>query len=191
MAAMFAPYSAFQNFSVLTIHESAVAVSPKAPKHVGFFNVFNSPAAKVSELFSVSSFIRGDVKKAKRKILMEVSSDFLKNNPGSARALNSKQTILALLTGFASKFEGEVPESAENIKPRKPDMTISPVGSSEIIAEAWYHSVVEGGDTEFNIRKFSEILREKKILSKDNKTDVEKGIYQTDTGQITDSLTDK
>ena len=185
MAAMFAPYSAFQNFSVLTIHESAVAVSPKAPKHVGFFNVFNSPAAKVSELFSVSSFIRGDVKKAKRKILMEVSSDFLKNNPGSVRALNSKQTILALLTGFASKFEGEVPESAENIKPRAPDMTISPVGSSEIIAEAWYHSVVEGGDTEFNIRKFSEILREKKILSKDNKTDVEKGIYQTDTGQIT------
>lgn len=183
--AVFAPYSAFQNFSTLVIHESAIAVKPTPPRHVGFFNVFNSPAAKVSELFSCAAFIRGDVKKSGKKILLNVSGDFLANNAASAYSVNSNQTQLSLLVGFASKFEGAIPESAEAIIPKAPDMKIIPTGSSEIIAEAWFHSVVDSKDKTFDLAKFVDVMRENKILSKENKTDIAKGIYQTDTGQIT------
>ena len=185
-AATFAPYSAFQNFSGLVIHAGGVPMTPKAPKHVGAFGVSESPVARVAELFSAAMYTRGDVEKARHRIEMEISDDFLKNSPLALRALNTTQTQLLLLTGFASKFQGEVPAVVRNVKLKPADMTITPVGGSETISEAWFESVVEGGaKNAFNIAKFVQAMRKKGILSPDNITDPDKGIFQSDTGQIT------
>ena len=185
LPAMFVPYSAFQNYSTLVIHETAVPYPNLKYKVIGFFNVCNSPAARASEVLATPVFIRGDVKKSRKRVVMNMTADFLKNNHISARMINGVQLNLALLTGFSASYEGAIPESLQHVKIKKPDMQISPAGSSEFLAEAWYHSIIENGDKFFDLPKFTQAMRKKNILNKKNITDVEKGIYQTDTNQIT------
>ena len=185
LPAMFVPYSAFQNYSTLVIHETAVPYPRLNYKVISFFNVCNSPTARVSEVLATPVFIRGDVKKARKKVVMQITKDFLKNNPASAKIINGKQLNLALLTGFSASYEGPIPDTLQHVNIKKPDMTIAPEGSSEFLAEAWFHSIIENGDKSFDLAKFSQAMRQKKILNKDNITDIEKGIFQTDTNQIT------
>lgn len=184
MPAMFAPYSAFQNFSGLTIHSDAIP-HRKPRRTVGPFSVYPSPVAQVSELFCSAMFIRGDVEPARHRIDMKVSDDFLQNNSRSVRGFNSLQTQILLLTGYANAFEGKVPEVLKNVKVKPADMETSPVGSSEIVAEAWFHSVKESGKSDFDLSKFVAEMRRKGILPPENKTDVARGVFQSDTGQIT------
>ena len=185
MPAMFVPYSAFQNYSTLVMHETAVPYPRLKYKTISFFNICNSPAARVSEVLATPVFIRGDVKKSRKKIVMQITKDFLKNNPTSARMINGVQLNLALLSGFSASYEGPIPDTLQHVKVKKPDMQIAPVGSSEFLAEAWFHAIIENGDKSFDLAKFTQAMRKKNILAKDNITNIEKGIYQTDTNQIT------
>ncbi|MBQ6534513.1 MAG: hypothetical protein IJI37_05020, partial [Opitutales bacterium] len=185
MAALFAPYSAFQNFSFLTLHEGAVPLPTAQGKFISFFNIYNSPACRASELLSSAAFIRGDVKKSRKTVRMNVSEKFLRDNPEAVRGFNLKQASVALLSGFVSTYEGEVPEPASGVKPRKPDLEMSPQGSTEFLAEAWFHSAIDNNNKTFDLEKFAEKMRQKGILPKGNKTDIAAGVYQTDTGQIT------
>ena len=190
--AMFASYSAFQNFSGLIIHQDAVPLRPTRPKLISFFQVEQSPVARAAELYSSAMFIRGDVKKAKHRVDLKISNKFLENTALSMKGVNSLQTQLLLLTGFTATFDGECPESLKGVKIPKADITITPVGGSEILSEAWFHSVVEDPNNQtFNLEKFTQVLREKKILPEDNITDVSKGIFQSETGQITMDSTKK
>lgn len=184
MPAMFAPLSAFQNFSGLTIHSDAVPYAQRWSRTMGAFKVYPSPVAQANELVSSAAFIRGDVQPARHRIDIAVSDDFLQNNTRSVRAFNSSQTQYMLLTGFGAAFGGDVPKAVKGVKFRPADMTLSPVGSSEIVSEAWYHSVKDGGGA-FDLEKFVSTMREKGILPPDNITDVKRGILQSDTGEIT------
>ncbi len=121
---------------------------------------------------------------ARHRIDIAVSDDFLQNNTRSVRAFNSSQTQYMLLTGFGAAFGGDVPKAVKGVKFRPADMTLSPVGSSEIVSEAWYHSVKDGGGA-FDLEKFVSTMREKGILPPDNITDAKRGILQSDTGEIT------
>ncbi len=184
--AMFAPYSAFQNFSGLTIHSDAIPHTRKWSGRVGAFAVFPSPVAQVAELFSSAMFIRGDVEPARHRVDIKVSDNFLTNNNRSVYAFSSVQTQCMLLTGFGTSYEGRVPDAVKKVKVKPADMVMTPVGSSEIVAEAWFHGVKEDGKvTEDFVEKMVEQMRTKGILSPDNKTDVKKGIFQSDTNQIT------
>ena len=183
MPAMFAPYSAFQNFSGLTIHADAVPYENRQ-KAVSPFAVFFSPVARASEFVATAAFIRGDVSPSRHRVDMKISPQYLAENDNATRALNGSQTRVLLLSGFANAFEGGVPEAVKKVSPKKADMEMSPQGSSSVVAEAWFHSVVDGKSGDFDMEKFVEKMREKGILSPDNITDVAKGIYQTDTEEI-------
>lgn len=186
----FAPYAAFQNMSMLTIHEGAVHtdvdLAYPSRKSLNPFRVNRSPILRASELMATSFFIRGDVKPFTKRVDLVISENYLKNNKlESFKAVNTEQTKLALVAGFATDCEVEPPAALRGVKIKPADIRMPPVGSSDTVMEAWFQDVVaneNGGG--FNLKAFVKKMRDKSILPKDNITDVDRGVFQSDTGEI-------
>ena len=184
LPATFAPLSAYQNFSGLTIHSDAVPLQNRENWQLGAFSVAQSPVARASELVASAMFIRGDVQPAKHRVDIKFSDDFLKNNLNATKAVSTFQSRIMMMTGYATAFEGKMPKAVQKVNLKPADFTISPIGSSEVLSEAWFHSVIDNKDAQFDLPTFVENMRKKGILSPDNKTDLKKGIFHTDTEQI-------
>ncbi len=185
--ALVAPYCAFQNFSVMTIHQDVPSMSGFVKKsHVGTFSVGLSPVMRASELMMSCFFMRGDVMPSRHRIDMNISEDYLKTF-SAQNAQNIEQTKIALLSGYASKFDKmDYRDELKKVKMKPADIEISPVDSSAIRQEEWFQEVISDGKaSQFDLAKFVEKMREKNILSFSNKTNIKKGIFQTDTQQIT------
>ena len=186
MASLFAPYSAYQNFSALVIHATAIDWTENGNKKLDFFNVKESPAIRSAELLSMCYFTRGDVKPSQKRVDMVLTKDFIENNRNALRGFGGAQMRIPLLTGFAVDVQGEpVPDAVKNVKVKPADIKVYPNGSSEVVTEGWFQEVVDSKDGTFSLEKFTGELRKRGILSADNITDVSKDIYQTDTKQIT------
>ena len=194
--ALIPAYSAFQNYSFLIIHEDVVVNSKKDSvkymRKMTPFQVAYSPALRAAEVFSSAMFMRGDVKPSKRRIDMRISKDYLQNNPAAVRQINVEQSKISMITGFATAHETPPRPALENVKVKKPDLEISPAGSSELRSEAWFQEVVDGGGKkDFDLSKFVAEMRRKNIISPDNITNPEERVFQTDTLQITANTYDK
>ncbi len=183
---LISPYCALQNFSVMTIHQDVISMSGtiKTPR-IGAFTVGTSPIMRASELMMSCFFMRGDVKASGHRVDMSVSDDFLKTSQAQ-HAQNIEQTKISLLSGYASKFKDmNFRKELCKVKTKPADIEISPMGSSEIRQEEWFQEVVnDGKSASFNLSKFVEKMREKKVLSPTNKTNIENGIFHSDTEQI-------
>ena len=193
----FAPYAAFQNMSMLTIHEDIVPsdVNGLLPPHLKLnpFRICRSPIVRASELLSACFFVRGDVARAKSRVDMVMAGEYFEKNPiESQKAVNSEQMKVALLTGFAVDCGGARPDSLKSLAPKPADMRMPPIGSSDTIMEAWFQDVVPNADGGgFDLRGFVAKMRENKILPAGNSTDISRGIFQTDTGEITMNVPEK
>ena len=180
---VFPAYAALQNFSAITcfIRSPEAKIAP-----MNSFTTANSPIARANELFSFCFFSRGDAKKAKHRIDIEITRDFLdKCGPGH-KAMRSDQTKLALVTGLATTFP-DIPARAAlaKVKIKPADFAIPPSGFSTVVANDWFAVTSESGEKSFDTVAFVKTLREKSVLPPENVTDVDKGIFQSDTGQIT------
>ncbi len=184
----FTPYAAFQNMSMLVIHENAVPAETNYgyTRRLNPFTVYRSPILRAAEVMSSCFFIRGDVKPSKKRVDIVISEDYLKNNKrASFKAMNTEQMKLSLLTALATDCQTPRPSRVSGAEVKPADMRISPIGSSDTIMEAWFHDVVlnkDGGG--FDLKGFVEKMRQKNVLPKDNITDIDNGIFQTDTGEI-------
>ncbi len=188
--ATFAPYCSFQNFSMLTLHEDAVPnkcnMEFKRGRKMGPFRASFSPLLRASEVFSTCFFVRADVKPARKRIDIKVTKDFLKNDYRRAqKAFNVTQTRLALLTGLRVDCEGEVPTAVKAVKVPAAAMRIDPIGSSNTRMDDWFQMLEEDANSKgFDVVSFVEKMRKRGILDEDNKTNIKKGIFHTDTNQI-------
>ncbi len=188
--ATFVPYCSFQDYSMITLHEGAVPnlanMKHKRFRKMGAFKAAFSPVLRASEVFTSGFYLRGDIKPAKNRIEMMVTKDFLKNNYRQAqKAFNVTQTRLGLLTGFRVNCEGDVPEMLKNVNPPAPAMKIEPIGSSATKMDDWFQSFeADANSVGFDIVDFVKKMRKRGILDDDNRTNIEKGIFHTDTNQI-------
>ena len=185
MMSLFAPYSAFQNFSTLVIHANAVEWKPRARKALSPFNVRESPAIRCAELFNQSFFMRGDIKPSERRVDMLVSKKFADENRNALYGFGGQQMRIPLMVGFAVKPDSPTPEALRGVKPKNADVEITPNGSSEVITAGWFQTLVDSNNGTFDISKFVEELKKRGILPRGNASDPANGVYQTDTGQIT------
>lgn len=185
VCALVAPYCAFQNFSIITVHQDPISYTGKYYNFIGAFAVGQSPVLRASELLNVCFFQRGDVKPSKHRVNMNITNQYLKT-PHAQKARNQEQTKIALLSGYTTVFEkGVLRDKLKCVKGAKADMEISPIGSSNVRSEEWFQEILNDGNGGFDLEKFVAKMREQGVLSADNKTDIKNGIFQTDTGQIT------
>ena len=185
MMTVFAPYSAFQNFSTLVIHADAIEWGRRDKKCLSPFNVRESPAIRAAEFFNQCFFMRGDVKPSNARVDMAISEKFVKENKRAIFGLGGQQMRIPLIVGFALRPEAKTPDALKNVKVKKADLEILPNGSSEVITEGWFQQVVDSNNGTFSLAKFVEELKKRGILSADNISDPDNGVFQTDTKQIT------
>ncbi len=169
---IFPAYSALQDYSILTVHDCAVFPDPKDP-----YNTTSNPIFRANEFLSHCMFMRGDVKKSPNRVDVVYSKDFVKKDGGMWRTPLLEQTKVAFLTGYATQWPS-IPKKGKHMGARiaKPAFKMQPESGK-------YLGSTSG--PEFNLSQFVSKLREAKILPQDNITDVEKGVYQSDTGEIT------
>ncbi len=159
---IFPAYSAYQDYDALIVFDAAVA--PRGGE-LGYFNVAENPIFRANDFINYFLFYRGDVKVSPNRVDLVSDKKTIETNPEIIR--NTKATIISLMTGFANRFP-----DARKIDERKSVVETPATLSIE-------------PSVNFSGSKFAKVLREKGILSKDNITDPDKRIYQTDTGEIT------
>lgn len=180
---VFAAYSALQGFDALMRQAYAVLINASDLK-MNQFSIGNNPVTRASEFLSACLFARGDVQKSPHLVELELSQEFTETGCTLRGAISPKDTLSSLVAGFCSAFPWaetlvDIPVS------RQPDLTIVPSGTARVNTQEWFSNVIdEGGDISY-IGKVVAEMKRKGILSPDNLTDPEKGIYQSDTGEIT------
>ncbi len=173
----FGAYSALNNFGGLMIHSDAVELS-RPYNLIRCFEVSDSPLARAGEFVNSMLFRRGDVKSSPNRIALAI--------PNSQwTGVSSEQGKLAFIANFAITFPG-LPRFHEVKNLREPDLVITPSGkSSQVVMHRLYADFTDHQDRSFSWKDTIALLKDKKIISPDNISDPENGIFQSDTKEIT------
>lgn len=174
---LFPAYAAFQDYAGLTLH--AVILNPtwKVDREM------NTYLDLMSEYLSLFAFQRGDVSPSRNlvELLVPKSSLYAK---GTDSAISTEQTRWSLLTRFAVRYEGCKPP-AEVIAPAPvPVMTFPLTGYAKVGGSAMFTETGVTQGAKFDPKPWIAALRTRGILSKNNQTDPEKGIWESDTGEL-------
>ncbi len=172
-------YSAFQGFSALLPHCLPVDFKPR---RIEPFRMGSNPIAKASNLLLYSLFMRGDVTPSKHNVSLQVAPELIQY----FQPVSPEQTKVALMTGFSMEFPGaERPEGVRKDVPR--DISIPATRTDGLYKPELDDAAGAGSgkDKVFSAAEFAETLRARGILGSGNISDPKKGIYQSDTGELT------
>ena len=183
---VFGAYSALQGFDAVAIHEGAAVA--KIEKENSAWTVGYSPVARANEFLRACLYLRGDVKQSGHHIRIDIPNSVL----DQYSTVSSQQDKIGLLCGLNIKFtDGK--SFISNVSPVQPEMVISPVGGAKAVGEntGWSVDTSDTTDSAFDLHKFTVLMRQKGILPGNNKTNVLKDVFQSDTGEITMRSRDK
>lgn len=176
---MFPAYAAFQKFSGIALHENAVVLDAKPNRDFDSF-----PTDRASEFIGVLLYSRRDVKPAQHLLTIEYPQSFLNEGKNLVMKANSDQTYVALMTGLGVDFPGIERYPRLQSKGWQPTLRMPPAGGSRDIVTEWFTQTVEDHRGLFDKQKCIEMLRRKNILPRDNLSNADQGIYQSETGEL-------
>lgn len=175
-------YAALNDWDSLAIHAGAVML--KNDRRASSFHAANNPVLRSGEFLSALFFLRRDVAPAKHKAAVALNKKYVFSIGNSAYALAPTQSRIGLLTNVATMFT-DLPRYDRVPEPQKPDLVFAPAGTGEIVWHGWFAQAKETAATDSSLEALVKTMRERGILSKDNRTDLAKEIYQSETGEIT------
>ena len=150
---------------------------------IGSFDIAPNPIQNANAFLQAHLYGRGDVKRSPHIVTLQIPNSFLFTSGNALQAASSEQTLLSLVTRFTIGFP-ELPLPEGTVIGRKPDMELPPAGLATITDHGWFASINETKDAKFSLEKAVEELRRRKVLSPKNRTDVKKGIFESDTEEI-------
>lgn len=174
---VFGAYGALQGWDSLGAHENLVMLYHMASP---MFNSSVDPISRASQLVSAFAWMRGDVKTAKHSVDYSVTPEMLYSKE-CLSAIGAEYSKISLLTKIGNSYPVKPFEPCAKITA---DLTIKPkefawTGGSE------YYAITKDMLKKGNILGgIVQNLRQKNILGKSNITDVRKGIFQSETGEI-------
>jgi len=184
-------YGAFQGFSQFITYTKSVV---KKPTPIDSFSAGSSPVMRANEVLAYLLFKRGDVARAKSRADIVLPARWFEKSLIARGPMNQDQAAVGLMVGLAAKLDG-LPRPSGLPKPevRPADIEFAPTDFSDVFPAGAYPNVDRScsDNGNFDIAKFARLLRSKKILPERNISDPSKGVYQTDTGQITMRARDK
>ena len=190
MPLTFTAYAVLNDFSTHMILCDPVWLKiPKMFLRANIFDVGRSPVQRAGEFFSSLYFLRGDVTPAPHRVDCAVSYKWLKESRFINGAASGEQGKLGLLTNYSQRFV-DLPRLKTAFAPPKADLTVAPAVGGEVTTDGWDNEIGEDIGS-YNLNDSVQLLRKKGILSADNITDPAKGIYQSETKQITMRRNDK
>ena len=176
-------YFSLQNFYGAQAHSRSV-VSKNLKKPIKSFTIGHSPIGRANEVLSSCLFMRKDVKASPHCVKLLVDRKYLDAGCNAARSVHSDQNKVALVCGFGLDYQGW-PKASGAIMNPKADMTMTPIRGATAAATGWTSYIAEKKSGKERISAIFRTMREKGILDKNNISDPTKGIFQSDTGEIT------
>lgn len=181
---VFGGYSALQGYGALEVHAQPVILDDVAGSRVGCFSVGTSPLLRAAQFLTACLFQRGDVRTSPNLVSVIVPRDFLERDANADQAVSSRQASLGLLTGYGLCFPDE-PAAPGSVS--RPEATLSfPIaGSSAIRSHDWFSEVVESKDGNFSLNAAVTAMKQRGILSPKNISAPDRGVFQSDTEELT------
>ncbi|MBC2595879.1 hypothetical protein H5P28_16565 [Ruficoccus amylovorans] len=184
MPLTFGAYAAFQGFDSLEVYEASVYLNLDNQR-LGSFNVGVSPVQRGGEFLTAMLYKRGDVAPANNRVALLIPEEFLFTDGNSLKGVSSQQNKLSLMTGFSLIFPSLSP-SVEISEDIYPDLILLPSGTTGIKSTGWSTEMLSDYVIENSaLAETVDDLKWEGILPDNNLTDLDKGIYQSDTGEIT------
>jgi hypothetical protein len=177
---VFPAYSALQDFSMITIHTQPVIQKQAYP--LRDFMVGRDPVLRAGQALAALLYMRGDVAASTHTTGLSLSRDFLMNDGNLNRVMSSDQSKLSLLTRFGLVWDEALPKGHPAYP--KVDLKITPASGGTIIIGDAAATVVEGTPAK-DLDGVIGLMKQKGMLSGDNASIGSKGIFQTDTRELT------
>lgn len=168
-------HSALQGFDGITCFANPVTMKDTPPA-VYPFN--NAPDATIrsQEFLTALMYLRGDVAESKSEAVVRVDEKDVYKTYSYNYGLDARQSRLCLLTKMSlalSKFE-----PAEN------EIAFDRLGGSSLILHTAYGNIADTQHSDFDLKSAVDQMRGRGMLSKSNRTDVDKGIFESSTDEI-------
>lgn len=176
-ALVFSAYGALQGIDATFAHEIGVTMAPEEQPVKPFF-LATSPVLRACQFLHAMLYARGDVARARHRVVVDVSDRFYAKHVKDA--LSADQSALALLTGFAVDF----PDAGIGRERPKADIRMPACGASGLFTDPWFSTVKDVPADKFTLEGTERLLREKGVLRRENRTDLAKGVYESDTGEL-------
>ena len=181
---VFNAYAAYQNFSSLAIHSHPV-LNRGGDMQIQNFSSGSNPILRAAQFLSNMLFLRGDVTPSKKLVALTIPKEFLESDGNGMRAPSGEQTKLALMSGFSLAFPW-APTPKGISAGRTPDLAVLPAGAADVEIHGWFTNVSErtvGG--KFSLDRTVKEMKMRGILPQNNISAPSKGIFQSDTGELT------
>ena len=164
--------AALQNWSGITCHSSQVQ---RVGDPIKCFAAGYDPVIRASELVSAFAFLRGDVKSSTHSIEIDLDRDYIFAGRGM-RTIDSQLSRLWAVCKIGISFGPKRYDPA-------PVLRLRPGYSSAVGGGLMFTTVEESGEKSELSAAIAQ-LRKLKALPEGNISDPDKGIFQSDTGEL-------
>lgn len=200
-------YAAFQNWDAICQHSGAIDLSYAAiggrkdaiyPFVVGF-----DPIARATETLAALLYLRGDVAAAKHMVGVKITEDYVFNQSAFLGNMPTDISRIALVTGLGLDWQNRAPANTYDASVEVGSSTVKLTGQSttnttsspSLVEKADRLAQKYAGKLGPKISKTGlvvdqrwagrvDAMQKAGLISANNLTNPEAGIYQSDTGQI-------
>lgn len=174
-------YAALQNWQMQAQHADAIHFDSAAP--IKPFWIFNDPPLKAGEVMSALLYRRGHVRPSPHRVEIVLDPRTAPKNTLLQDTPSSLIARLALITGLGVRVDnwpGTAPRA-----PYRADWSLAPEGGETVTTRDGVQEVTatEPASSQ-NLNEVITKLKRLGILSADNRTNPEAGLYESDTRQI-------
>lgn len=172
-----AGYSALQNYSGLMVHCNAVLLRPRGS--LQDFGQGLNPVTRANEFLAAHLFRRSDVAPSRKKLEIRISPRALTRDGLLESAVNAEQTKLALVAGFGISVSDKPGKSFPD------NVLLSGERGSETTGTAWTNTLAVSKTPEkYSLAAEVTALKRQGVLPRGNRTDPEKGLFESSTGEL-------
>jgi hypothetical protein len=173
-------YAALQGLDGLMAHASPVEDHIRSPAQP--FGVARDPVGRASQAVTGFAWRAGDVAASPHAVEITLQKAGVFGEAQYARNLSADEAKLVLLAGVGIAYP-DGPQPAGLAAPRA-DLRLPVFGTSQALVKEFFSEVVEGTDTAKPLPGVVAALKKAGILPAGNRTDAERGVFESDTGQL-------
>lgn len=177
-------FASLQDWQLISQFSGAVPLkATERNRHpIRCFNLGIDPPCKAAERISALLYRRGDVLASPHRIEVKLDPRNAFEKLNGWRSLPSAATQLALLAGFGVNVEA-MPDAAPRASFR-PSLSLNPGEGDAVAFEIGAEKTTgSAGDTPA-AQQWVKTLRDRKVLSRNNRTDLSTGVFESGTGQV-------
>ena len=169
-------HSALQGFDGITCFANPVTAKDTPPA-VYPFNNAPDVTIRSQEFLTALMYLRGDVAESAYEAVIKINEKDIYKSDSYEYGLDARQSRLSLLTKMSV-------ESSPRYKPAENEIAFDRLGGSSLILHKAYGNIADTQHSDFDLSSAVAEMRKRGMLSKNNRTDVLKGIFESSTDEI-------